>query len=85
MAKFYIVKELPAANKHLPFPLKIGEIVMRKDDENLNSQYISIYHNEGKNKSIFYKSYFKRYLPKDKVETVSLIKKKGKLPENEES
>ena len=80
MAKHYlIVKELPSANKHLPAPLQLDEVV-EKIENHENEHYVKIFHNEGKSVSIFLKSYFKDYSPKNKVELVKLIKNKGLLP-----
>lgn len=79
--KFYEVVGVDSANKHLPNPLLIGEIVQEIDDENLGDQYIRVHHNGGKNVSSFSRNKFKRYTPKDKLELVKLIKTKGLLPE----
>ncbi len=54
--KFFIVEQEPSANKHLPTPLLIGEIVMEIEDENLGDQYKRIHHNRGKNISSFSKN-----------------------------
>ena len=80
MAKFLIVDNVCTANKHLITPLIVGEIVQKINDDSVDEQYVKVYHNEGKNTSIFSKTYFKVYEPKSKLELVKLIKNKGIIP-----
>ena len=84
-AKFYKVVSVSSANKHLPVPLVLGEIVMAKADPRSSNEdnYIKVFHNLGKSVSVFSRSYFKRYLPKDS-EMKSLLKNKGAMPVAEE-
>jgi hypothetical protein len=79
MAKFLEVINVCPANKHLPAPLVIGEIVMEIPDEKYDgTRYVQVHHNGGKNVSSFDRSTFKKYAPKDKVELIKLIKNKGR-------
>jgi len=81
MAKFLEVTNVDNANKHLPAPLEVGEIVMEIQDEKLSRQYVRVHHNGGKDVSSFSRSYFKTYQPKDKIDLVKLIKGKGRKNE----
>jgi hypothetical protein len=81
-SKFYKVVNLSSSNKYLPVPLVMGEIVMLKHDPEADlheNKYLKVFHNLGKEVSVFSKSYFKRYLPK-KEEMKSLLKNKGAMP-----
>lgn len=84
-SKFFEVVKVSSGNQHLPTPLQIGEVVMKINDEQYEqpgfmSQFMKIYHNEGKNVSSFHRSNFAPYKPSDKTELVKLLKQKGKLP-----
>lgn len=78
--KFYEVIKVDSANSHLPAPLLIGEIVMKKKEDGLRGEYLKVYHNRGENISIFSKGRFKLYIPETKGELMILIKKKGRMP-----
>lgn len=87
MAKFYEVVSVSSANKYLPVPLQIGEIVMKIEDpkyeeEGFNGQFMKVYHNAGKNIGSFSRVQFERYSLKGvtKGELLLLRKKKGRLP-----
>ena len=81
MAKeFYRVKSVGGENKYLPTPLIVGEICQLIPDPELEKgKFIKIYHNNGKNISVFSTKYFEIYKPKDKTELINLIKNKGRL------
>lgn len=80
MAKFFEVISVDSANKYLPNPLVVGEIVMEIQDEKYDgSPYVKVHHNGGQNISSFSRKNFKKYFTKDKVELVKLIKNKGRL------
>lgn len=80
-AKFFVVTNVCSANKYLPAPLEVGEIVTKVKDEKLNEKrFIKVIHNEGKKTSIFSVHEFKPYTPKDKNELKTLLLKKGLKP-----
>lgn len=85
MAKeFLIVDNVCSANKYLPNPLILGEIVQVIDEEetdNFSKQFVKVFHNEGKDVSKFLRHYFISYEPNNKIELVNLIKNKGRLPD----
>lgn len=83
MAKFLEVVKVDSANKYLPVPLKLGEIVMEIPNEKYDgTKYVEVHHFNGKNVSSFYRNTFKTYTPKDKIELVKLIKNKGRYEES---
>lgn len=85
MAKeFYIVDSVCSANKFLPTPLEVGEVVQRieEDESEALNGYMKVYHNEGKAISRFSSNTFKRFIPKDKTELVYIIKNKGRRLSN---